>query len=316
VHSAWQRRWVASGGGGGDDAGSEPRCRQCGYVVAPQSRRMCPECGGDLRAVGVIGRQVRRRPDDPIGWIIGIGVFLAPLALLAAFRFGDYLPAVFQRYAATTTIPTHLPATQPGEPEPVIKVTSSGWRGLTHQPPTSLDVAWWSFDDYAMRWSVEFYKSENRRTWRWDAPLRTQAATRPTRPTRPNLAMPPTRPTRETHGTVDAFDDAAARRFIELAGLDPQSPAGAALSEQTLEQVRRLQRCELPRGAVRTRYSGESPAVTYYGGGFPRALVIAGIVWLPAWWLIARRLRRRFERHMRAAEAEEQSTLDALGVER
>ena len=300
VQSAWQLHRAAGGdSGGGDDAANEPRCRQCGYIVAPRARRICPECGGDLRAVGVFARRVRRRPDDPVGWIVGTGVLLAPFAIIAAYMVDDYLPAVFRRYAVTTTIATRLPATRPGEPGPVIEVSAHGWRALRHQPPTVLDVSWWSFSDDGMRWSVEFYKKENQRKWRWDAPERKQAAT-----------------TRPTFGTVEAFDETAARRFVQLAGVDPDAPAGAALAAQTLEQVRRLQQREFPRGVVRQRDGNESPAVTYFGGGFARTLVVAGIVWLPPWWLLARRLRRRFERRLRAAKSQEQSTLDTLGVER
>lgn len=33
--------------------GSQPRCARCGYPIRGLPHRICPECGGDLRRVGV-----------------------------------------------------------------------------------------------------------------------------------------------------------------------------------------------------------------------------------------------------------------------
>jgi hypothetical protein len=36
------------------DAAREPRCGQCGYIVRGLQGMTCPECGGDLREVGIV----------------------------------------------------------------------------------------------------------------------------------------------------------------------------------------------------------------------------------------------------------------------
>lgn len=48
-----RRNTAAQTGGSGSDGNSEGVCGQCGYRVTGLTTFNCPECGGDLRAVGI-----------------------------------------------------------------------------------------------------------------------------------------------------------------------------------------------------------------------------------------------------------------------
>src|SRR5690242_5808218 len=41
-------------------------CGQCGYTIAPRSRMICPECGCDLRRVGLV--TAKRKTLPKMGW--------------------------------------------------------------------------------------------------------------------------------------------------------------------------------------------------------------------------------------------------------
>ena len=41
-------------------ASGEPRCGQCGYLSRGAASFTCPECGSDLRHVGIVRRDSRR----------------------------------------------------------------------------------------------------------------------------------------------------------------------------------------------------------------------------------------------------------------
>lgn len=46
----------------------EPVCARCGYLVRGIAQLRCPECGSDLREVGIIApgpRKRRRKPRNP-----------------------------------------------------------------------------------------------------------------------------------------------------------------------------------------------------------------------------------------------------------
>ena len=56
----------------------EAACGRCGYVIAPGSSTRCPECGQDVRLVGLVTRDTSRLL--PAGPVYALGVLLALLA--------------------------------------------------------------------------------------------------------------------------------------------------------------------------------------------------------------------------------------------
>ncbi|QQE13031.1 hypothetical protein JD969_06110 [Planctomycetota bacterium] len=69
------------------NAGGEGRCGQCGYLVVGLTKMMCPECGRDLREVGILpGGNDRKQCERSIRvgrWMIRIGVLLGLLVIYA-----------------------------------------------------------------------------------------------------------------------------------------------------------------------------------------------------------------------------------------
>ena len=69
----------------------EPACGKCGYAVRGLDTFICPECGSDLRQVGIITKE---RP--PLGWkiVAAVGLYLAASSLwlpLSMILFGPAL---------------------------------------------------------------------------------------------------------------------------------------------------------------------------------------------------------------------------------
>ena len=62
---------------------AEPRCAACGYIIAPGSSVICPECGGDLREVGLV--TATTRPVRSAGpWYLLAFLAALPIGLAAA----------------------------------------------------------------------------------------------------------------------------------------------------------------------------------------------------------------------------------------
>src|SRR5687768_8193859 len=58
------------------DEPADPRCGACGYIVRGIESLRCPECGSDLRAVGIdVGRRRGRfTPPGPLAhWLTVVG---------------------------------------------------------------------------------------------------------------------------------------------------------------------------------------------------------------------------------------------------
>jgi hypothetical protein len=98
-------------------------CRVCGYSVHGLVSWQCPECGSDLRQVGIApaGRS-NQTPAVTAGVATGLGVLFAVLVLLAVPLFlWQVRPATPSSPAAApkpatptvTTTPQTRPATQP-----------------------------------------------------------------------------------------------------------------------------------------------------------------------------------------------------------
>ncbi len=79
-----------------NDRSGEPRCGQCGYIVRGLSELNCPECGADLREVGI--HHARRSPTwwwvflwslaNAGGGMAGIGITILLFGLLSG-KWGD-----------------------------------------------------------------------------------------------------------------------------------------------------------------------------------------------------------------------------------
>jgi len=70
---------------------SEPSCGQCGYAVRGLPGFTCPECGSDLREVGIATPQMRPT-GSPILAAIGWTVLVAVVGLIATQRISNSLP--------------------------------------------------------------------------------------------------------------------------------------------------------------------------------------------------------------------------------
>lgn len=68
----------------------EPTCGKCGYIVRGLSSSICPECGSDLRIVGVIPPNTPRPPsafDRCLNWTITLTVIAFSLSNVASDEF-------------------------------------------------------------------------------------------------------------------------------------------------------------------------------------------------------------------------------------
>ncbi|HEY2588079.1 MAG TPA: hypothetical protein VGI81_20215 [Tepidisphaeraceae bacterium] len=69
-----------------------PVCGGCGYSVVGLSRMTCPECGGDLRTVGILTPLAPRSGIGVLGACIGFSVLLAFIAIVASIGIYSVLP--------------------------------------------------------------------------------------------------------------------------------------------------------------------------------------------------------------------------------
>lgn len=80
---------------------AEPRCRRCGYIVRGLPGHICPECGSDLRRIGIIRRGARvplPRPLRLAGWsaFVFLAVFVPASVCWSSIE--DYLPLVHEEH--------------------------------------------------------------------------------------------------------------------------------------------------------------------------------------------------------------------------
>ena len=65
-------------------AAADPRCGQCGYIARGIASLTCPECGSDLREVGIdTGRAAAYRPT---WWVVGTLAFCWSVGVFAAWQ--------------------------------------------------------------------------------------------------------------------------------------------------------------------------------------------------------------------------------------
>jgi hypothetical protein len=131
VATAWaavRRRDVGESGDGG------PVCGACSYSTLGLASLTCPECGGDLRAVGII---TPRTPRPRLGFGAACVAFTAALAAIAAPLSGvlvSLLPPRVQ-FARTCTLsgpPSRAYAAV------TVRAAASGWGGLRSTPAVEM----------------------------------------------------------------------------------------------------------------------------------------------------------------------------------
>ncbi len=80
-----------------DLPGAEPVCGKCGYCVKGLTTFVCPECGSDLREVGIIRSQLNagvktQRPWWPaFGWILGWSVAIGCVAVVLTVAVANWV---------------------------------------------------------------------------------------------------------------------------------------------------------------------------------------------------------------------------------
>ena len=79
-------------------SGDEPACGECGYIVHPRARRVCPECGADLAAVGVF-TPATEPPAFPLLSAYGASLFLLVVAALFGPALARLTPLGWQFHA-------------------------------------------------------------------------------------------------------------------------------------------------------------------------------------------------------------------------
>lgn len=265
--------------------GAEPHCRNCGYIVHHGANRVCPECGRDLRAVGVCSASIPT-PLSIAPAALLMGLFLALLAIFAAVSLAKTFPLIGRYQIITGLSAIENPQTSEHSKHSVT-LRSSGERTLwTHHPnrlTLSLYQRYKTFDAYDEALWVK---------GRWNyKPAASRGAT--------------TIPTQTT----------TTGEFLAEYGVDPRSDAGAILHDWTqrtlaghLDGVADLNWYE-PQVGVLMGDVYYHPSGTFIVG-------LAVLFWTVPMVLIIRwfvRLRRR-----RGVLVEEQSqlALDRVGVEK
>jgi hypothetical protein len=268
-------------------ADGHPRCLRCYYIIHPRSGKICPECGADLRTVGVLTPDTIP-PVYPLASIIGGGVLLfVPIALLSFFVLAERIP-FFTNYRATTNIPTHIPATQPGKADSYIQVTAVGNRHLFNQQPSAIGLTWWTHDADFTHWRVDGEVIPETGMCRWEVEA-------------------------DRHSQSYLFGEPAALHFIELAGIDPATPSAKALARDIQAQVEKFTRAEFSSGPVIEDNGYAHPPVQYILSTW-NGLVITALIWLPTWLWTSRTLRARYDRGLAQAARASQKILDNLQI--
>ncbi len=99
--------WGAAALRGLRPAAASPACGRCGYSVVGLVVPTCPECGGDLRRVGVTGGRRRSVADPFVGWT---GAFTVAGVLLGAMLLTLTEGILPVRRTYETTVDLHTAA--------------------------------------------------------------------------------------------------------------------------------------------------------------------------------------------------------------
>jgi len=262
----------------------EVRCRKCGYIIAADTSRNCPECGADLRELGVNAASLPP-PLYPAGALAAWAVVLAPIAIAAGFWISQKIP-LFANYEAFTTIPTGVIPDQGHEA--VVKITAKGTRVLAKLNPTQLYLTWYDRTAGNFHWTVDANKFEPF-GWRltkiyWDSKA------------------------------ISAKDDAdAIQTLVKLAAEEPNTSPPAALPATLLAELHKFQRARFPTGTIPNESGFPTPAIRYEPW-FPYSLAIAFLLWLPLFRAATSRTRNRYRAKLADDIVKSRSVLDDMRI--
>ena len=246
VHAA--RQFARRRGRGQDD---EPRCGRCGYIIHAGASRTCPECGGDLAAVGVF-TPTTAPPTFPwlTLWLVTAGAVV--LALFTGPRLAARMPWGWQYYAwclLDTTRLNHAPGRTEGTFHIDIRGVGRWW--AHHVTSVRLDYHIPGTGTHTLQIAVAD-DGRTARLWGLDPPG----------------VSPPVVP----------LDRTLYARFVEAAGFNPGGGEGAALVERLDEHVRRMMatRWQTP---VHDRGAGRVSEGIMYSPWQQAGLLGGAVVW-------------------------------------
>jgi hypothetical protein len=244
---------------------TQARCRRCGYAVAGLPSFICPECGGDLRDVGI------RIMGEPRGSGRAGPMFAAALLwFVPAFILSTVLAGAVDR----------LYVTRSAEYEPL----------PLQDPPPPVQSLTLTLDGGGLRWRVgPWSQAEPVDHVRFDISVSGHAPPPSLTMDRSGLIEPNTSP------TPRRLDRAIALAWVASAGLDPVAPSTQQLADDIVASMTDL-------AAGRAEYIGFAdltPRSGNYRATFMSARWIGRTPWLAAalaWAISVWQLRPRAER--------------------
>lgn len=131
----------------------EAACGSCGYVIAPGSSMTCPECGSDVRAVGVVtGASPRLLPAFPVYALAVLGVL--PVGYWLGSVVALYQPFGW-RWDAAYWVHFDAPGVGGDPGRHFIVITAGGAGRYQRQLPAVVSATAWAHDKrvlLASRW--------------------------------------------------------------------------------------------------------------------------------------------------------------------
>jgi hypothetical protein len=269
-------------------SGDEPGCGRCGYVIHPGSRRICPECGDDLAAVGV-ARPSERPPAFPYLAVWALAVGLGLVAQSAGPRLAAATPWGWT-FKSSAIIPTpRTVALHRASRVGSFALDASGIgreRGVrvrqllvTYVPPTSGSA----LGSRGVALSID-----------------PQAHT-----CRIFQGVPLSRtPLPLTRQSVN--------QFVQMAGFDPDDVEGASFSSQVFDQVQRFLNGDLPSNP---ESAASGLALTIYTRDPAAAWFASGCVWVVGMALVLWGTLRHLRRRRTDSAARRRHTLESLNLQ-
>ncbi len=234
----------------------QPSCGSCGYAVAGLEAMRCPECGSDLREVGIITPQTRQGV-PPAVWAAMFTVFLPIPALIVSGVVASALPPLY-RFSIQTTL---LRPGSGGYNSVIINGSGSGQAGVERAEIVELQLI----------------PSDGRATPRlmYD-PAQNEVTTGP--------------PNRETLGELSTD---AVRSWLAMCGVDVEHPGIIAEVSDMTRIIRMVENGSSGGGssAFGGIQSGSSSGSAPRTWLTVLLLSFWGVVWLLGVWLILRRGR-------------------------